>query len=406
MSTPFVFASPRLPLIKAKQLQKAFPFLKLSAAQEATARALGYASAYECSKRGTIGRASLSDQQAGLATRVHRYCQQAGVLAGLGIAPPQADTWVRAWGLTGAPTLAPSRAAPIYYALLDAALRAERGQMTQDELDSYASVADCSKYPDINKPVRVCDGVLLAPCGKYPAYEVDPEILARVPAYLKGGVSSFHYDDDACLLSEIIPGFEREECDREVTSEFNIVQHEWHFGRKHPRARTLAVPALREAAMAVPDAMVVISVRLMPDELPGTRFGEVALACLRGKDFAAFLMNKGLLDPSAVVWYRDVADARDLDVLDWLMGDSRKTALPVFEDAHKRKPGLPLYSYPFKYAPMATEEYSSTHDRLPMIPLELDYGTDNDDDDDDGGDDDPNNPPALAVTDEATGGAT
>ncbi|MDZ4127664.1 MAG: hypothetical protein U1E02_26375 [Hydrogenophaga sp.] len=71
--SPFVFSSESLPRLKAKQLSKVFPFLRLSTAQEATAQALGYSSWYECIQRGTKGKASLSDQDAGMPVRVGRY---------------------------------------------------------------------------------------------------------------------------------------------------------------------------------------------------------------------------------------------------------------------------------------------------------------------------------------------
>ena len=71
-TSPFAFSSDNLPRLKAKQLSKTFPFLKLSAAQEATARALGYASWYECTHRGAQGEPSLSDQDAGLPVQIGR----------------------------------------------------------------------------------------------------------------------------------------------------------------------------------------------------------------------------------------------------------------------------------------------------------------------------------------------
>jgi len=83
--TPFVYLSENLPRLKAKQLFKTFHFLKLSAAQEATARALGYPSWYECTHHGRKGQPSLSDQDAGMSVRVARYYHQAGVLMGMGI---------------------------------------------------------------------------------------------------------------------------------------------------------------------------------------------------------------------------------------------------------------------------------------------------------------------------------
>jgi hypothetical protein len=384
---PFVFTSPKLPSIKAKQLQKNFPFLKLSQAQEATARALGYASWYECTKRGTQGTPSMSDQAAGMPTRVIRYYYQACVLMALGITPADADQWVRAWGLTGSPTFAPSKALPLYYEWLDSAQRIERGELNAQEIEQTWGEAGWSKHPDIDRPVRISEGVLLAPCGKYPHYAVDPAILARTPIYLRGTASLFHFEDDGDLLVMMVPG-----CKPEYVTDrprFNHLQHEWHYGTKHPDARALLAPQLISAALAVPDEMVVISARAMPLPDGEITFESFAVACLRGADFAEFIRNKGVLDPTKVVWYRDLDEVPTPHMMwHWLDGgwDKDELHLPVFKSARQHRLCLPIYSYPFKEAPMASDEFSTGHERLMLLPLDQDFAEDETDDegDDDG----------------------
>ncbi len=124
----FVFSSDNLPKQKAKQLFKTFPFLKLSTAQEATARALGYSSWYECIHQGAKGEQSPSDQDAGIPTRVARYYHQANTLTTFGITPFEADLWVRAWGLTGHPTFPPEQARPLYYKWREVLDQVNRGE--------------------------------------------------------------------------------------------------------------------------------------------------------------------------------------------------------------------------------------------------------------------------------------
>jgi hypothetical protein len=383
----FAFTSPKLPALKAKQLHRAFPFLKLSAAQEATARAMGYSSWYECLNRGTSGRPSLSDQAAGIPTRVARLYHQASVLTGIGIAPGHADSWVRAWGLTGAPTLAPSKAGSHYYRWLDAAKRVQRGEFSEQQIALKWPEADWSKHPDVDRAVEVCPGIVLSPCGKYPHYAVDPAILAHAPAYLRGARNLYHYEDDGSVLTAMVSGF-CEEHSEPIAERLNHLQYEWHFGTKHPQAEAPVLPQLQAAALNSPNALVIISIRATPTSSHDYDFDRFAVACLRGVDFAAFLASKGHLDPSKVVWYSDVRRDGLPRHPHWLDGYGAAVALPILESASTRQPSLPVYSYPFKDAPMASDEYSTSLEMTPMIALHLDYTDDSDDaNDDEGGDD-------------------
>lgn len=392
-TSPFTFSSENLPKLKAKQLSKTFPFLKLSAAQEATARALGYASWYECTHRGAQGEPSLSDQDAGLPVRVGRYYHQASVLMSVGITPAEADRWVRAWGLTGRPTLAPEEGLPMYYAWNDALERFERGLIDENRLLEEFGDDGYSKYPEIDRPQRICPGVILGPMGKYPHYAVDPAISARIPIYLRGPQCHYHLEDDDDVLAMCVPGFPKSNRSERIFPRISRIQHEWHFGKKHPDASDLCVPNLVAAALARPDVMMVLSQRAMPTSGGDYDFTRSAVACLRGKDFASFLREKGVIDPSSVIWFRDVEPSLSFSVWrSWLHGhdwDMGSTVLPVFEGASKYQRCLPVYSYPFMTAPMSPDEYGVGMERPCLLPLNEDYYGDDDDDDDDwGGDDD------------------
>lgn len=382
---PFTFSSDNLPKLKAKQLSKAFPFLKLAAAQEATARALGYPSWYECTRRGTQGVPSLSDQEAGLPVRVARYYNQAGVLMGLGITPAEADLWVRTWGLTGRPTSAPESGFPVYSVWNAALERFERGEIDENQLVEECGDDGCSKYPEIDRPQRVCPGVILGPMGKYPHYAVAQSVTARIPIYLRGPNSLYHYEDDGDVLSMCVPEFPRSKGSAPVFPRLSRIQHEWHYGQKHPDAPDLCIPNLVSMALARPDALIVISQRAMPKPGDGFDFARCVLACLRGKDFAVFLREKGVIHPAAVIWYSDVADRpASFDWINWLSGHeggSATVSVPFFEAASRYQPCLPVYSYPFMTAPMSTDEYGAGGERACLLPLNEDYKEEDDEDD-------------------------
>ena len=395
--SPFVFSSDNLPKLKAKQLFKAFPFLKLSVAQEATARALGYQSWYECNQRGTHGEPSPSDQDAGLPVRVLRYYHQAGVLRGLGISPCDADLWVRAWGLTGHPTLAPELAVPFYYRWNETIARMERGAISEEEAQE-GFVDGYSKYEEIDRPQRVCEGLILGPLGRYPHYAVDPMIFARMPAYLRGNGTTFHIEDGHEVLAMTVDAFPKEKRSSiGLYPALTPVQHEWHFGTKHPYSAEPFIPRLIAAALASPEAMVVISMRAMPVSGGDFNFARFAVACLSGKDFAEFLRSKGAIEPDKVVWYRDI-DRRELDHINWSLVESYlhklDTVLPIFEGAERHEPSLPVYSYPFMHGPMSQSEYGMIMEIYSMLALDEDYRGDDGGDDDDEGDDgiDPSGP--------------
>ena len=86
------------------------------------------------------------------------YYQQANVLINYGVTPHDADRWVRAWGLTGRPTLALKHAAPLFYEW-DSALNAfERGDIDEETfLDEHGDHPDAygdNKY-HIDRPARL-----------------------------------------------------------------------------------------------------------------------------------------------------------------------------------------------------------------------------------------------------------
>ena len=376
--TPFVYSSTSLPKLKAKQLTKAFRFLKLSAAQEATAKALGYSSWYECIHRGILYEPSQSDQDAGIAVRVARYHHQANVLRRLGVTPSDADLWVRAWGLTGKATLAPGDAMPLYYQWKDALDEFEIGQINADQLVArFGSDADMSKYPDIDRPTWVCSGVVLGPTGKYPHYAIDPVLQKRIPIYLRGPSCVYHIEDDYPLLEVFLPDLPKSvEALKHIRLDLSRIQYEWHFGRKHPDAPQECIPRLVTAALRCPDEMMVISVRAMPQHGDRYDFERAAVACLCGRDFASFLQNRGDLADLAVTWYSDVEDAGETEWF-WSLEEhswfDKQASLPIFKAAHKHHPSSPVYSYPFKNAPMSSDEYDRSSERTCLLPLIEDY---------------------------------
>lgn len=381
----FVFSSPNLPKAKARQLHKAFPFLSLSTAQEMTARALGYPSWFECAKRGTSGPPSLGDQEAGLDTRVVRY-QQANVLINYGVTPQDADRWVRAWGLTGRPTLALSHAAPLFYEWDSAINALESGTMhVMTFVENYVDLLPHhSRYPEVDRPVRLTPSVIVGPSADDPVYAIHPALSAQIPIYMRGPFGQFHYQHDAPLLTLYAPDFPPSEYSEFPPEQFNFVQYEWHFGRKHPDAPYPVVPHLIEQAQSNPKALVVLTDRAMP--VPGMGddidFGRRAIACISGEAFAEFLRSKGAINASTVIWFRDVVPTDTPRYFETFGTYDALLKLPIFKATTKYQPCLPIYSYPFMDAPMADSEYCHAEESTCLLPLRENYERD------DGGPDD------------------
>ena len=376
----FVFSSPNLPKAKARQLHKAFPFLSLSTAQEMTARALGYPSWFECAKRGTSGPPSLGDQEAGLDTRVVRYYQQANVLINYGVTPHDADRWVRAWGLTGRPTLALKHAAPLFYEW-DSALNAfERGDIDEETfLDEHGDHPDAygdNKY-HIDRPARLTSSVIVGPMSRYPIFAVHPALSAQIPIYMRGPIGMYHYEDDVDLLALYAPDFPYPE-DDDYHERFNWVHHEWHYGRQHPLAHFPMLPHLIAQARSNPDELFVLTNRAMPltGEGEAYDFDRRAVACLLGNDFAEFLLNKGVVNSSAVIWFNDVAIDDTPTTYGFSNRFDKAQKLPIFSASRKYQTSLPIYSYPFMRAPMADAEYQRLEEIECVLPLREDYSHD------------------------------
>jgi hypothetical protein len=248
----------------------------------------------------------------------------------------------------------------------------QRGELTDSEIEEEWGFSDGTKYPDVDRPVEVCKGVVLSPLGKYPHYAIDPAILARSPAYLVGAWGLYHYEDSGPTIERMVPGF-KDPFERRLRQALNFVHHEWHLEAPHPDAPQPILPQLIEAALAAPDAMVGISVRCMflPDGEP--TFERFAVACLRGRAYAEFLRAKGRLNHEEVVWFSDV------EVGDPALGPLRQHLhfdngkLPIFHANSRHRPAPPLYSYPFKDGPMAEDELSTFHEMTPLLPLDQDY---------------------------------
>lgn len=373
LTTPFHFSSERLPSVKAKRLQAVFPFLKLSAAQELTARALGYADWYACQKQGTTGQPSLPDEATDQATRSARYVHQARALMQSGITPFDADRWVRAWGLTGQPTAAPQDSVPYYYRFADDLLMIDAGDLSEHELREMYGDTDTSKYPEIDRPMRVADGVILAPCGKYPHYALDHTLQLRVPIYLRGPRALYHIGDDHGILKHCIPGFPADNVYEDDLSYQlgNALRYEWHHDRPQHEDHGPVVPRIIAAALAVPEKLIAISLRATPQSGGRLDFGRPLVACLRGSDFAAFVRDKGELDPARVVWYPSSDVGIGLEFVDWISApDGRRSVpLPILAERSGLPPRLPPYIYPFKHAPMHREEYATSMDTVALNPL-------------------------------------
>lgn len=395
--TPFSFVSASLPKRKAKQLKRAFPFLRLSQAQEATAKALGYPSWYQCLRSGSNGRPSPSDQMVDPATRALRHCHQANTIADLGIPLASADRWMRGWGLTGFPVLPPQEAIPLFY-LWSNVLDTHRSvDFTEEELAAFGD-RNYSKYPDIDRPERICEGVILGPNGRYPYFALEPRLAAtRIPTYLGGARDTFHIEDDGDLLALMIPGVGDKfgVFKRDITDLLNVVQYEWHLKTPSPKTGITCLPGLIDQALSRPEAFIALSFRASLTDGEPQSFDRFCIPALRGREFAEFLRNKGSIDFTKVQWFCDVPAQGVLscshEVFTALLLPTQGNlppTLPFMDAAMCASPCAPIYSYPFKTAPMHVDEYDINLERLAIYPLAYNFSSRNGGDDGDGFDGD------------------
>lgn len=258
-------------------------------------------------------------------------------------------------------------ATPLFHRWDNALQALERG--TIDEAYFLAMDGDLnegySKYPEVDRPARITPSVIVGPMGRYPAYGVNPALSAQIPIHLRGPIGAYHYTDHAALLGLYAPGFPAPKFGH-LHERFNSIQYEWHFGRKHPKDAYALIPYLIEQARSNPGELVVITNRAMP--APGGAdaidFNRRAVACVSGSAFAEFLQSKGVINPTTVIWFGNVAPE---DVPDF--GAHEGYRLPVFQPAPKYRPYLPMYCYPFMEGPMADAEYMGTSEQLCLLPL-------------------------------------
>jgi len=166
------------------------------------------------------------------------------------------------------------------------------------------------------------------------------------------------------------------------------IQHEWHFGTKCPHLQEPCIPALVEKALDRPEDYVILTIRQAPTakrdiyDLDVFDPGRLVAACLCGRDFAAFLRSKGSLDNLEVTWFMDVKFRPEVEWWQFLDGDDHivdldDIELPFLSPGNGQR-CAPIYSYPFKRAPMASAEYNSMETQF-LLPLNNDYPEDDDD---------------------------
>ena len=95
-----------------------------------------------------------------------------------------------------------------------------------------------------------------------------------------------------------------------------------------------------------------------------------------GNDFAEFLLNKGVVNSSAVIWFNDVAIDDTPTTYGFSNRFDKAQKLPIFSASRKYQTSLPIYSYPFMRAPMADAEYQRLEEIECVLPLREDYSHD------------------------------
>lgn len=366
----------------AKQLQRAFPALQLSTAQEATACALGFSNWFDCSTR--IGNApnisSMPDEAISSAERLQRRYKQIRALVDIANLPAfDVDNFVRLWNLTAHSPA--TRLSGFYtdFAISDAVLNAwETGEISKKEVEKRY---EFSSWGDI--PRRIAEGIILGPCGpKNEYYQLSSERLLEMPLYLRGNASVFLDFESGGLVALAFPNyFDEEERQAGLTylMEHEPWLYEWYTGHTPQGFDGPSLRQLSHLAASAPEEWFALSIRFRTDSFP-KKF-EYITPALRGADFVRFIEAKGNLRNLDLQWFalKDQASILKFNGLGCGFGleDTASNQL----ERHAIVPTEPLFGSPFKFGPMSLQELSTAVEGGGMLLAEeLEDENDGDDD--------------------------
>lgn len=358
---PEVFypAKPEFVLKKAEQLHRCHDGLRLSVAQEATSRALGFPTWFDAKKRIATAKfpPSPPDESVPLDRRLRRRYQQIEALTevtGLGI--PEIEEFVRRWGLTTAARSRLTAYRDLYSFWDELRLDLAAGKYDEEERARLWENSDLRDGPSVVAP-----GILLAPIGrKYMYYVLSPARAQMMPSYLRGNRSILLDFEEGKYLALAFP--EEFPASMRADALAQMEQHEpwlfeWATGAPPTSFRGQSMAAMAAEADAAPKDWFALSLRF-PPENGKDPLENSAVPALRGADFARFLRSRGVLSGLRPQWFAlqkgwCVPHRFGMEWPDVILGRHATPRLKAAEIA----PSLPLFGTPFKFGPMRTDEY-------------------------------------------------
>lgn len=335
---------------KAKQLQKVMPGMKLSAAQETTARALGFSSWFDCEKRigsekhqvPSVYDESL-DRDSFVKRRHHQYCALAEIG---GIPPHEAAHFVRVWALTSRdPAKHLSEYAHPYNYVMEGICAMEAGA-------SYLQVDATEK-----EPRRIADGLVCGSIGTKNSYYVaDQTVYSKLPAYIKGNSCCWlEWESGLSLPAFLSDGSpNRAEVDKAVA--YLHDREPWHYEwltqelcRKKPHRHTDLFSLLNQAGEN-PDAWFPLSYRTAYPEYPSIANSREYIPAVKGDVFVEFIESGGRCLDKDIQWF-ELPERHAISFFD-LKPEPR---VPL--DVEKLRPCKAVYHSPFKHGPLSAFEY-------------------------------------------------
>lgn len=365
MSETFIPATPDFVKKHAKQLKAAFPGLPLTKAQEATARALGFTSLFDCMARlsGTRLPRSEPDEAIPISSKLQRrHTQIRSLVDFAGLPAHDVGEFVRRWKLTADAPSTLSRFCTVY-AEMDVNIRAiESGKMTLDQAHEFYDFHDSG-----NIPRRVGDGIVHGPYGhKYEYLALNLHMLLSVPVYMRGNASIFlDFEDGGAAVVLTFPECFEQHKEFSTTNalqylaEHNSWIYEWHTGRPAPDFHGITLSEMLTAARERPDDWYALSCRYIAGDTPSEL--RYAIPALKGADFVRFIENQGSLLGLDLKWFSPTDDGVVYDLVELRYGnfiqDERRRANRL--DPQRIRQCEPFYDSPFKHGPMHGHEFDT-----------------------------------------------
>jgi hypothetical protein len=340
MTIQFAPSSVNFVKSKAKQLQRAFPGLQLSVAQEATSIALGYKSWFDLKSRvegsphgSAVFSEHLSDEDR-IARRHHQFC----ALVDTAKLPPQLSAhFVRIWNLTAK----------------DPAIHLNDFENPYNDILGMANDPDFEDH-DYREATVVAPGICIGPIGyKYSYYALDCQAYNKLPPFFRSCTGTYIDFEGGKSLSLLLLNIDP---NGEGLAKLN--ENPWHsswLADTGPSPDSYQAK-IRQDAIDHPNSFFALSVRMDFESADGPS-SEFFVPAITGEQFVKFIDSKGDISIYDVRWFSgDFEAACNLSPIDFFMKCNLRLDLKLM------KPCPPLFHWPFKFQPMSSSEYDCATD--------------------------------------------